>query len=141
MKEAIGSSMILNLIIIFAAVLIGLYVGSIAYTKGFKVRNRIIDIIERREEFSLEAEEEIDSNLRDIGYRIVDRECPVRNGVSAIDINSPYRYCIYEYETSKGPYYGVTVFIHFDIPLIGNFFELPLYGETKIIFESDRVTG
>ena len=45
MKEAIGTSMVFNLIMIFLGIFIILYVSSIAYSKGFKVRNRLIDII------------------------------------------------------------------------------------------------
>ena len=47
MKEAVGNSMVLTFIFVFIAIFIILFVGSIAYSKGFKVRNRIIDIIEK----------------------------------------------------------------------------------------------
>lgn len=140
MKEAIGTSMVFNLVMIFVAVFIALLVGSISYSKGFKVRNRIIDIIQQHEGYTEEAKEEIDQNLADIGYRIVDKECKVRENASSI-AESDYRYCLYEYTTSRGEYYGVTVFIHFDIPLIGDFIEIPLYGETGILFEKGSVEG
>ena len=35
MKEAIGTSMVFNIILIFLGVFIALYVGSISYSKGF----------------------------------------------------------------------------------------------------------
>lgn len=140
MKEAIGNSMVFNLIMIFVSVFIALLVGSIAYSKGFKVRNRIIDIVQQHEGYTAEAIEEIDENLANIGYRIVDKECKQRNNADSI-AESDYRYCLYEYTTSRGNYYGVTVFIHFDIPLIGDFIEIPVYGETSLIFEKERVEG
>lgn len=46
MKEAIGTSYVFNLIILFVSVFIILYVGALAYSKGFKVKNRIINIVE-----------------------------------------------------------------------------------------------
>ena len=42
MKEAIGTSMVFNLIMVFTGVFIAILVGSIAYSKSFKIRNRII---------------------------------------------------------------------------------------------------
>lgn len=140
MKEAIGNSFVFNMVMIFVGVMIALLVGSLAYSKGFKIRNRIIDIVQKYDGYTDEAREEIEKNLADIGYRIVDKSCKERNGVSAIQ-DSDYRYCLYKYDTAKGPYYGVTVFIHIDIPIIGDWFEIPLYGETRILFAKDKVTG
>ncbi len=141
MKEAIGTSMIFNLVMLFVGVFIALYVGTIAYSKGFKVRNRLIDIIEKYETYNDSARQEIEENLSSIGYQIVDRECPSRDNAVNVDNDSNYRYCIYRYTTTKGDYYGVTVFIHFDLPLIGNFLEFPLYGETRILFDKNEVEG
>ena len=142
MKEAIGTSMVFNLIIIFVSVFIVLLVGSLAYSKGFKVRNKIIDLIERNEGYNDVAKEQINQNMYDIGYyMMINRSCESRNGVQPIPNDSPYRYCIYKYNTSKGEYYGVQVFIHFDFPIIGSFIEIPLYGETRVIFEKSEVEG
>lgn len=141
MKEAIGTSYVFNLIMIFTAVFIALLIGSIAYSKGFKVRNRIIDIVEKHKGYTDQAVTEIDENLSMIGYRVAERSCHDRDNATAITGKSDYRYCIYEYQTDKGPYYGVTVFIHFDIPLLGDWMEIPLYGETRIIFDKGTVEG
>lgn len=142
MKEAIGSSFVLNLIIIFTSIFIALYVGSLSYTKGFKVRNKIIDIIEKNEGYTREAKNEIANDLKNMGYRITDKECKNRDNAKLLrDQYTNYNYCVYEYEEEKGTYYGVTVFIHVDIPVIGKFVDIPLYSETKIIFEKDKVRG
>ena len=143
MKEAIGTSMVFNLIIIFTGVFIALLIGSLAYSKGFKVRNRIINIIEQHEGYTEESKVEINENLAAIGYKIVgyDNRCQPHNGVPAVENLGPYDYCIYEYTTSKGKYYGVEVYIHFDIPLVSAFLNFPLYGETRIIFEKSEVQG
>lgn len=141
MKEAIGNSMIFSFVMVFAGIFILLFVGSIAYSKGFKVRNRLIDIIEKYDGFNESAQLEIDENLASIGYQIVDKDCGDHNGTSPVSNDSPYRYCVYQYTTSKGDYYGVKVFIHFDLPLIGGFLEFPLYGETRILFDKNEVEG
>lgn len=149
MKEAIGTSFVFNLVMIFVGVFIALYVGSIAYTKGYKVKNRIIDIIEKHDGYTMDAVDEIDANLAEIGYQInlnqacEDKVNPEDNQspIKSLNQNGNYKYCVYEFKTSKGMYYGVTTFIHFDIPLIGQFLEFPVYGETRIIFDKDEVEG
>jgi hypothetical protein len=139
MKEAIGTSLVFSLMMTFVGILIVMFVGSIAYTKTFKVRNKVIDLIEKNGGYNDAAVEQIDQDLASIGYRIVDKKCPTRKGVEATQ-KSDYRYCVYEYtDETKGIYYGVTVFIHFDIPLIGSYFEIPVYGESRLIFGKDRV--
>lgn len=147
MKEAIGTSFVFNLVMIFVGVFIALYVGSIAYTKGYKVKNRIIDIIEKHDGYTDLAREEIDANLAEIGYQIVDKDCKIIENFDKLETDD-YHYCVYEsnYENSdeknsKGKYYKVTVFIHFDIPLIGQFLEFPISGETRLIFNKNEVEG
>ena len=142
MKEAMGTTMVFNLIIIFTSIFIILLVGSLAYSKGFKVRNKIIDLIELNRGFNDEAKIQINESMSNIGYYLaINKSCDEKNGNQPLDNNSPYRYCIYEYDTSKGKYYGVMVFIHFDLPIIGDFIELPLYGETRILFDKNEVEG
>lgn len=141
MKEAIGTSYVFTLMMVFIGILIVMFVGSIAYTKGFKVRNKIIDLIEKNEGYNDMAIEQIDENLASIGYRIVDKECPAKKNVGAIQ-ESDYRYCVYQYTNEeKGVYYGVTVFISFDIPLLGDYIEIPIYGESRLIFKKEEIEG
>ena len=143
MKEAIGTSMVFNLILIFTGVFIALLIGSLAYSKGFKVRNRIIDIIEQHDGYTENSKIDINENLAAIGYKIVglNDRCKSHNGTSALTNDGPYDYCVYEYQTSKGKYYGVTVYIHFDFPIVGDFINIPLYGETRILFDKNEVEG
>lgn len=142
MKEAIGTSMVFNLIIIFIVVFIVILVGSLGFSKGFKVRDRIIDIIEKHEGYTDASKTEIDENLASIGYQIeLNQQCKEKNGKQPLSNNSGFRYCVYQYDTNKGDYYGVMVFVHFDFPIIGSFIELPLYGETRIIFDKKDVEG
>lgn len=156
MKEAIGTSFVFNLIMVFVAIMIALFVGSLAYSKGFKVRNRVIDIIEKHGGYTEAAQKEIDENLSTIGYRIstdatkqktkcseqFEKHMGAESGsIEQNNTNTNYNYCVFSYNTSKGLYYGVTVYIHFDVPFLGDFFEIPVYGETRVIFEKSGVTG
>ena len=149
MKEAIGTSMVFNLIMIFVGIMIAILIGSISYSKGFKIRNRIIDRIEEYEGYDTKSGviSEIDEDLKAIGYKVVkvidDDKCKERNGQKSLTstYSGGYNYCVYQYKTSEGYYYGVTVFISFDIPLIGNYIEIPIYGETRVIFDKGTVEG
>ena len=47
MREAIGSSLLLNIAIVFIGVISAFLISSIAYSKAYKVKNRIVSIIEK----------------------------------------------------------------------------------------------
>ena len=153
MKEAVGTSFVFNLVIIFTSVFIVLYISSIAYSKGFKIRNRIIDIIEQNGGYTDTAISQIDENLASIGYPITKDDCPDRSdrGATNIPVKSGYSYCVYSYSgtsedtasktSPKGTYYGVLTYIRFNFPIIGGAIKIPLYGETRIIFQKGRIEG
>lgn len=146
MKESIANSVLFYIVIIFVALFIGVLTMSLTYSKAFKVKNRIVEMIERHPGYDRELEAEIDDMLGTLGYRINDyylNNCPIRpNAVDmygnvtgrAINESSKYRYCIYKYDTLKGSYYGVITYMYFDIPLVENLV-LPVYSETKILFD------
>lgn len=147
MKEAIGTSFVLGLVITFLTVFMLLFATSLSYTKAFKVKNRIVEIIEKYDDIlkinadtnnrlNNNVETEINNALSEIGYRIspIPNNCPERNGAQALMKNTTanYEYCIYRYDTTKGTYYGVTAYIYYEIPIIGSSLRFPVYGETKI---------
>lgn len=151
MREAIGNTFIVNLLLVFLGVMSALLIGSISYSKAYKVKNRIIYTIEKYGGWNVVSpttgtnlvQAEIESSLKDIGYSLalansVLGGCPNRNGASlvygGVTSKTTYHYCVYEYTNEKGIYYGVTTFMHFDIPLIGNYIEFPVYGETKSLY-------
>ena len=147
MKEAIGNSFVLGLVITFLIIFMLFFATSLSYTKAFKVKNRIVEILEKYEDVLNKSasnnnkmnsivETEINKTLSDIGYRIsvTPNACPDRNGKQALMKNATanYEYCVYRYETSKGIYYGVTAYMYYEIPIIGAKLRFPVYGETKI---------
>lgn len=140
MKEAIGTSLVFNLMMIFVGVLIVILISSIAFTKGFKIRNRVIDRIEANKGF-VGAEEVINKDLKSIGYKIVENvSCRERKGQESLtNDHDSYNYCVYEYETSRGKYYGVTVFLSVEIPLINRPINIPIYGETRVLYNKFEV--
>lgn len=136
MKESIGNSFVLGLVIAFLTLLIMFFSASLAYTKAFKVKNRIVNIIEKYGQYNTAAQTEIEENLGEMGYRINKGEgCTSRFPNATVlthSANTNYRYCVQVYDAGEhGKYYGVTAYMYFEIPLIGKSLEFPVYGETK----------
>ncbi|MGE5455833.1 MAG: hypothetical protein ACM3O4_01830 [Ignavibacteriales bacterium] len=135
MRESIANSYIFNLIIVFVGILIVLLVGSLSYSKTFKIKTRIIEIIEKYETYNNGVvRTEINTLLSQAGYKVTrgtPKACPSLNGQTAINNQSNYRYCIYKFSDVRGYYYTVTVFISFEFPVIGDVVEFPLTGQTR----------
>lgn len=151
MKESIAQAFILNLILFFFVILVLLLFGSINYSKAYKVKNRIITIIEKYGGYTDDTREnikaEIVDNMVKAGYQTTtdgDNKCKKlvnKNGRLVFpvdDIDSTggrrYDYCVIEYDSSVGKYYQVVVYMKFEIPIIGGFLEFPVKGETKALY-------
>ena len=148
MKEAISNAMVFNLIIIFVVVLIMLFIGSLSYSKAFKVKNRIVEEIEKDENYDENTAKDINDWIggEGIGYRLKDttvsHNCPNVAGGKIVSDNSssnPYDYCVYELSTCDsgdnykcGKYYRVITYMYFDLPIIGGLLKIPVNGETMI---------
>ncbi len=153
MKESIGNALLFYIIITFVIILIAFFVGSLSYSKAFKVKNRIIETIEKEEGFTANAKTEIDEWLKagengksGIGYRVNTNggnanstNCATVDGGTLVNPASNYQYCVYELtscgkkadEARCGKYYRVTTYMFFDVPVIGDMIKIPVSGETK----------
>ena len=159
MKEAIGNAALFNIVIIFVGILIAFFVGSLGYSKAYKVKNKIVEEIEKEGEHSTtvaqaekaysRAEPEIMDWLasgddgKGIGYRINtaagqnNSRCPKKDGAELVNQVSDYEYCVYIHSTCKdetkgkcGIYYSVTAYMYFDVPIIEDLIRIPISGET-----------
>lgn len=140
MRESIANSYVFNIIIVFVGIIIAILIGSLSYSKAFKVKTKIVNIIENYKGYNnQEVRQEIDNYLKSTGYTVTRTNnrgtCPDVNGVKAINTIKNYDYCIYRFNTVKGPYYRITVFISFDIPIISSYLRIPMSGETRVIYE------
>lgn len=140
MRESIANSYIFNIIIVFVGIIIVILIGSLSYSKTFKVKTKVVNIIEKYKGYNnYEVRQEIDNYLKSTGYTVTRTKnrgtCPDVNGVKAINTIKNYDYCIYRFNTVKGSYYRITVFISFDIPIISSYVRIPMSGETRIIYE------
>lgn len=141
MKEAFGSAFVVQFVIIFVIIFIFFFVGGLSYTKAFKVKNRIVDIIEQHEVYDEEAKTEINSVLQETGYRVSNKTSCTntrfddKKGELISSTTQTYNYCVYKLGTADRPYYGAVAYMYFDIPIIGAKLEFPVYGETRVMGE------
>ncbi len=154
MKDAMGGTWLTGLVIIFIAVFAGFLAYSISYTKAFRTKNEIINIIEKSEGFTtsnyIDLHNTSDEQLRDddsaeakaflfiksLGYDYETAE-QVRCDDGNIQTGG---YCLKKYCPDDGKiYYKVTTFIALSIPVFNITVKLPIAGETKTMFYD--VTG
>ena len=98
MRSAIGNSLLLSVVIIIASAVMLLFVSILSYSKAYRVKNRIIEIIERHGYFEDDTvKNEISSYLKDVGYQL--GECEeadkpeVEQYFSKQDTKG-YKYCV-----------------------------------------------
>ncbi len=153
MKESISNAMVFNIVIVFVIILIGFFVGSLSYSKAYKVTNRIVEVLEKERDYNEAAKEEIKQWLENgteagsgIGYRRntnpgANNSCPSFNApnggtVTNETLTNDYEYCVYRVEDCAkegkkcGYYYHVTSFMYFDVPIVGDLIRIPVSGET-----------
>lgn len=145
MREATGQVGLMNIMLYIIGIIIVLLAGSIAYSKAFRVKNKIIDIIEKNNVYDSNARAEITSTLTEIGYRTTTKEeyeqkCKRIDGYTLDTTAYPnHLYCVYKSNKSTRSqyYYKVVAYMYFDLPVVGAYIKIPVSGETKVMFLDD----
>ncbi len=162
MKEAIGGTWLYVVVLAFIALFTCFVSVSTNYSRCFKIKDEILTTIEIYHGLNEEAVTRINDYLQGVGYSS-DGECPndgscwygfstsKDNGVSGYGGRN--NYCIAKHvvvgtKTASngdtivnGPighpesaYYSVAVFFQMNWPIIRQIFNIPIYGETSIIY-------
>lgn len=142
MREAIASTYIYNIIFVFLAIVFAFVMGTIIYYKSMKVNKVIIASIEKYEGYNHLSSDEIDQNLKSIGYGVEadGKKCPTKSGSVSINVESGYKYCVYLFDndtengTNKYYSYGVTTYITLNFPFANIFIKVPVYAKSNRIF-------
>lgn len=130
MREAIGGAIILKVVLLLIIVFNSYLALSVNYSKAFKVKNRIISLIEQYEGHD-RASNEINNYLDSMKYNVTNSKCP--SGYNT----GMYGYCYKQMNVAgKGYYYKVSTFINIDLPILNLVFSTPfrIDGETKMIY-------
>ena len=139
MKEGIGGSFMIYVLLVFLAVYITFLAVAFNYARAFRVKNKVIDIIEQNEGMSFtdisdsSTLGQIENYLGQVSYVVagIDRnDCPETEYEY---INSERGYCIDYVPGTNGEYYKVKTFIKLEIPFLNFGFTIPVKGETRKI--------
>lgn len=150
MRESINTAIIVGIVVTIIGLIELVLFASFAYSRAFKIKGRIIDMIEEKVDFSSGITDdiisEIDSEIGKIGYKV--NEVGVNTCSDYLDVNeygekyklvshnSNYKYCIYQTkeknDKGEGYYYTVISYMYFDTPLMS--LEIPIKGQTKTIY-------
>lgn len=148
MKEAIANSAISTMVIVLIGIIMFVFLSSLAYTKAFKIKNRMLDIIEARDlgfhnpSSQTEIIAEIEELMRDVGY-VWEKTPPKCNhfknkgeeGIKLVHAGTNYHYCIYEVPHARGYMYRVVSHMYFDIPIVKGI-KIPVMGDTLPFYET-----
>lgn len=147
MRESIGGTQVLMICVTILLVMIVVLSASIGYTKAFKARNGLINLVQKYAKYgdsvntiSEKIHGEAGTLLQDMGYMVSSgsgRNCTDRDSQKYDDYemvkDKNYNFCIYRYADEQGnQYYGVETYMYFELPIFGtnDRFSFPLYGET-----------
>jgi len=142
MRESIGGAWILGIVMTFIVLFASFLAVSINYSKAFKVKNNVVDLIEKNEGMNTRAAEEIWDYLQSQGY-ILKGKC--RNsealGFDVDGVASNQNQSLYCVKRNKiddtaldKTYYSVEVFFRLDLPVLGDIFTFSVTGETMSIY-------
>lgn len=152
MRQAIGTTWIMQLVIIFMLIFVAFLALTINYTKAFKIKNELISIIERNEGIKETADGSVGliNNYLLYNNYTVQGSCEVGeyggkdlniNTISEVIAGEKYSYCVKKISTStpttpKRARYEVRIFFRFSLPIIGDLITFPVEGTTINITNS-----
>ena len=159
MREAIGGTWIMGIVIVFVVLFSSFLAYSISYTKAFNVKNEIINYIEHKEGFTksknnvealsmsnLENEainpDESKNNVEAKAYYLVLQSGYNKDVTEKIacaeGTNMPGGYCLKKVcqgsDRNSNVYYKVTTYIAVEMPVINIIIKIPVSGETRTIY-------
>ncbi len=141
MKEAIASTLLFKLVLVFLVAYIGIMAIGINYAITFRHKNQIVSLIEKFEGYE-HAKPAIAEYLESVKY--VGAKYNTTNNTGTNCENSRYGrnvdgFCVERVQTPRGDYYIVTTYMNFDFPIIGKFLNAPIKGETSVIYNLNTV--
>ncbi|MCR5787486.1 MAG: hypothetical protein K6G37_00100 [Bacilli bacterium] len=148
MRQTIGSTWIYQLVIIFILIFVSFLTLSLTYSRAYKYKNEVLNIIEKNEGVTSKTIGTINSYLTYNSYS-VKHSCPVGNkwyGVQTMESSNKveetragvkYHYCLRKrYSTKHKVYYELKMFFKFNLPVVENVGTFTIDGTTNDVFET-----
>ena len=115
MRESIGGTMLFWIVLFFMSIFITFMASVIRYARVYKIKNSMINYIERSE--GIYSQEEFEAVLDDLGY----------------PVDGKYLICKYNPIQTKGGYYFLKLYATFEVPIVGWKLDVVINGETSQI--------
>lgn len=145
MKESIGYTVTLNIIIVFIAIIVTFLSAALIYFKSNKASNIITSAIEKYEGYNEYSIREINSQLESLGYNKRQINCEVSVNDEGADGQICYLeneseagkdgYCVYKCNDSDYKYYKIRTNMVVNIPIINNIIDFPIYSNTNRLYK------
>lgn len=132
MRDAFGGAFSIKLMLIFLILYVSFICVAINYARAFRVKNRIINIIEQNEGYDSNNSSvtgQINSYLASTGYHV---DYGSVNSVSSCSQLEGHGYCVVQM-SSNPKYYKVETYMTFKLPIINVDFPIAIRGETRRI--------
>ena len=145
MKESIGLTFTINIMIVFILVAMVFVTGILSYTKAFKAASLIVKSLEKFEGYNELAFDQININLSALSYMRGDSsKCPLTRNATigegklvTVNDEEKFNYCVYFFDADgdeKHYSYGVVTYITIDFNMFNMKLKLPIYGRTTRIY-------
>lgn len=150
MRDALGGTVVLSIIIVFIVIALGYMAFNVNYMKAFNMKNKVISVYEAYDGDCVEdCQKKIQEYSKKIGYTMGQMTC------HEMELDPNHIYCAKEVDASnergqsdiqklKGNgssdikeryYYKITTKINIEIPVISRIFDFRLFeitGDTKV---------
>lgn len=158
MKESIGYSVTINIVITFIIIIFAFLASAIVYFKTNKASNIVVDTIQKYEGYNKTAKIEIRKKLSSLGYGSRSINC-----VQSLSTTSAYYagvkatctftdpgvatarknegYCVYicvDDGIDDYYYYKIRINMMINVPIIGDLLDIPIYSNTSRIFDFEN---
>lgn len=139
MKESIGYTVTLNIVITFIIIVFAFLSAAIIYFKSNKISNAVMYSIEKYEGYNSLSVNDINSKIESLGYNKVSISCKKEykscNLTSNVNGQGRNGYCIYECTEGEYYFYRVKTNMSINIPIINNVINIPIYSSTNYIYD------
>ena len=146
MKESIGYTVTLNIVIVFIVVVFAFLSATIVYFKSNKISNVVMNSIEKYEGYNSLSIKDINAQMEALGYNESKITCKQEdnNGCLLQDsANAGIKgYCVYGCNLNdEYYYYRVRTNMSIDIPIINDLLNIPIYSQTNYMYNYQKKLG
>ena len=158
MKESIGYSVTINIVITFIIIIFAFLASAIVYFKTNKASNIVVETIQKYEGYNRTAKDEIVRKLASLGYGSHSINCAQTLSTTSAyytnvsttctftdpggsTANNNRGYCVYLCTDSGIEdyyYYKVRINMMINVPIIGDLLDIPIYSNTDRIYDFEN---